>query len=89
MLATCKLERELKLDEAGGGGVREGTPFRKPLDFEKRPLVFMLGSFIDWQLCHQAKIIIVRHVSTYSLKGNKSNVRLKTSFSCALTLTVH
>jgi len=29
------LEREQKFDEAGGGGEREGTLARKPLDFEK------------------------------------------------------
>jgi len=41
-LTTRKLEREQKLNEVGGAGVREGTLACKPLDFEKRPLVLMV-----------------------------------------------
>jgi len=33
------LEQEQKLDKAGGGGVKGGILARKPLDFEKCPLV--------------------------------------------------
>jgi len=36
------LEQEQKIDEAGDGGASEGTLARKPLDFEKRPLVFTI-----------------------------------------------
>jgi len=35
ILAARKLEREQKIDKAGGGEAREGTLARKPLHFEK------------------------------------------------------
>jgi len=44
ILAMRKLEQEQKLNEAGGGGVREGTFACKPLDFQKpiRPQMGLL-----------------------------------------------
>jgi len=39
VLSARKLEQERKLDEAGSGEAKEGMLARKPLNFEKRPLV--------------------------------------------------
>ena len=75
ILATCKLERKQKIDEAGGGGAREGMLACKPFDFEKRPLVHLL---ID-NLLQGAKIIFrgtrmalaLKHLQVFESKGKK------------------
>ena len=49
-----------KIEEAGGGGVRDGTSARKPLDFEKRPLIFtaeFISVLID-NLSLSAQIVV-------------------------------
>ena len=91
-MAVRQLEREQRQDKAGCGGAREGTLIHKPLDFEKRHGFPQLSPFMDHQLCHRAKIIVELHLPTAvhtHLEDKKSNVQLKTSFSCGLTLTVH